>query len=54
MALTYSLRIVNHIDGFISALAPILREITAYGRIENFIENAKVENAGSKRLNIVE
>jgi ABC-type multidrug transport system fused ATPase/permease subunit len=48
------LRIVTHIDGFISALAPILREITAYGRMENFIENAKIENARSKRLKIVE
>lgn len=54
MALTYSLRIAEYIDGFISAMAPTLREITAYGRLENFIEKAKSENTGCKKLKIVD
>lgn len=54
LALTYSLRIGQNIDGFITALAPILTEITAYGRLENFIKNAKCDNQRCKKLNIVD
>lgn len=52
-ALTYSLKIGEFIDGFIGALAPTMREISSFNRLENFIKNGVCDNSNSKKLKIV-